>query len=230
MPFSPGKQLILLAVSWVVYGIIHSLLASESVKHLAKRLFPNGFRAYRLVYNLLAGLLLLVPLGLMARYPGELLWRWPGGLRWIMDGAAIAALAGFAFSLRMYDNAEFLGLRQLSCPPHEADTTPPMSLSMAHRFVRHPWYFYGLVIIWTREMNAALLTSAIIITLYLIIGSRLEERKLVACYGEAYRDYQRHVPALIPRPWRYLSREQADRILALANPPGISEPDRSSHQ
>jgi len=218
---TPGKQLILLAASWVVYGVIHSLLASETAKQLAKRTFPNGFRTYRLVYNLLAGLLLLVPLGLMARYPGELLWRWPEWLRWIMDGATIAALAGFAFSLRMYDNAEFLGLRQLTCPAHEAGTTPPMSLSMAHRFVRHPWYFYGLVIVWTREMNAAWLTSAIIITLYLVIGSRLEECKLVACYGQAYRDYQRQVPALIPLPWRYLSRAQAERILRLAN---ASEP------
>ena len=68
-------------------------------------------------------------------------------------------------------------------------------------------------------MNAALLTSAIMITLYLIIGSCLEERKLVACYGEAYRDYQRHVPALIPRPWRYLNRAQVDRILGLAKQP-----------
>jgi len=216
---TPETQLIVLTASWVVYGVIHSLLASERAKHLAKKTFPNRFRAYRLVYNLLAGLLLLVPLGLMARYPGELLWRWPGELRWIMDGAAIAALAGFAFSLRMYDNAEFLGLRQLSCPPHEAGATPPMSLSMAHRFVRHPWYFYGLVIVWTREMNAALLTSAIMITLYLIIGSCLEERKLVACYGEAYRDYKRHVPTLIPRPWRYLNRAQVDRILGLAKQP-----------
>ena len=213
---TPEAQLILLAASWISYGVIHSLLASTQAKRLAKQFAPNGYRAYRLAYNLLAGLLLLVPLWLMARYPGEPLWRWPGALRWLMDGAAIAALAGFAFTLRMYDNAEFLGLKQLSCGREDRESPPPMSLSTAHRFVRHPWYFYGLVILWTREMNAALLTSAVIITLYLVLGSRLEERKLVECYGDAYRAYQRKVPGLIPRPWRYLDRAQAERILEQA--------------
>ena len=207
----------ILAASWALYGAIHSLLASETVKRRARNAFPNAFRAYRLVYNLLATLLLAGPLWLLYRYPGEPLWRWPDGVGLLMDAAALAALAGFAFSLRMYDNAEFLGLKQLSCPEPAADKAPPMSLSAAHRFVRHPWYFYGLVILWTREMNAALLTSAVVITLYLAIGSRLEERKLVRCYGEAYRLYQRKVPALFPLPWRFLSRAEADAILALAN-------------
>jgi len=210
---TPETQLIVLGASWIVYGLIHSLLASERAKYLVKKAFPNGFRAYRLTYNLLASLLLLPPLWLMFNYPGELLWHWPNWLRWIMDGAAIAALAGFAFSLRMYDNAEFLGLRQLSCPLDAVSEVPSLSLSTAHRFVRHPWYFYGLVILWTREMNAALLASAIVITLYFVIGSRLEERKLVMLYGEAYRTYQRRVPALIPLPWRYLTRTQANAIL-----------------
>lgn len=213
---TPGNQLVLLGASWIVYGLIHSVLASEHAKQLAKKAFPNKFRAYRLTYNLLAILLLLIPLWLMFNYPGELLWHWSDPLRWIMDGAAIAALVGFALSLRMYDNAEFLGLRQLSCPLDAVDEIPSMSLSTAHRFVRHPWYFYALVILWTREMNAALLTSAVVITLYFVIGSRLEERKLVGCYGEAYRTYQRRVPALIPLPWRFLSRKQANALLGLA--------------
>ncbi|TCK19171.1 protein-S-isoprenylcysteine O-methyltransferase Ste14 [Thiogranum longum] len=214
---TPETQLVILAASWMIYGALHSLLAADRIKQLVSNAFPAGHRAYRLIYNLLAGILLLIPLWLMARYPGDPLWHWPGPLRWFMDGAAIAAIAGFAFSLRMYDNAEFLGLGQLSCPAGEIRKIPPMSISTPHRFVRHPWYFYGLVILWTREMNAALLISAIVITLYLVIGSRLEERKLVRCYGEAYRAYQRQVPALIPLPWRFLTRSQADAILKLAN-------------
>lgn len=210
-------HLVSLAVSWILYGVIHSLLASDPVRQQVRRIFPRGFRTYRLVYNLLATILLLPPLWLMVSYPGEPLWHWPSLLHWVMNAAAVAAVAGFAFSLRAYDNAEFLGLSQLACPPDDTGKVPPMSLSAAHRFVRHPWYFYGLVILWTREMNAALLTSAIVITLYLVVGSRLEERKLVRCYGEAYRTYQRLVPALIPRPWRWLTRSRAEAVLKLAN-------------
>ncbi len=92
-----------------------------------------------------------------------------------------------------------------------------MRLSTAHRFVRHPWYFLGLIIIWTREMNTAFLLTAVILTLYLLLGSRLEENKLLARYGDQYRRYQVSVPTLIPRPWRYLSRQQAEEILDMAD-------------
>ncbi len=214
---TPATQLTLLAGSWILYGVTHSLLASERVKAWTRKTFPQAFRAYRLTYNLLAVILLLVPLWLMYRYPGDPLWHWPGGMNLVMNAAALAALIGFVLSLRVYDNAEFLGLRQLTCRTQQTGGIPPMSLSTAHRFIRHPWYFYGLVILWAREMNAALLISAVIITLYIVIGSRLEERKLVACYGDAYRAYQRQVPALIPLPWRFLTREQAEALLTLAN-------------
>ncbi len=62
-------------------------------------------------------------------------------------------------------------------------------------------------------MNAARLVSALAITAYFVIGSRLEEGKLMDRFGEAYRRYRDRVPALVPRPWRVLSREEARRLL-----------------
>ena len=85
-------------------------------------------------------------------------------------------------------------------------------ISPWHRFVRHPWYTLGLVLIWTRDMNAASFVSAEAITLYFVIGSRFEEHKLVAEFGDRYREYQRKVPRLIPLPWRVLSRDDAARL------------------
>jgi hypothetical protein len=67
-------------------------------------------------------------------------------------------------------------------------------LSTAHRHVRHPWYSFGLVIVWTRDMNAAMLVSALAITLYFVAGSRLEERKLIETHGDTYRRYRERVP------------------------------------
>jgi protein-S-isoprenylcysteine O-methyltransferase Ste14 len=40
-----------------------------------------------------------------------------------------------------------------------------------------------------------------ILTIYLIIGTILEERKLVLVMGDAYRDYQKRVSMLIPCKW-----------------------------
>jgi protein-S-isoprenylcysteine O-methyltransferase Ste14 len=212
---SNSIHLALLMFSWTLYGILHSLLASHACKNAVRNRFPDAFRVYRLTYNLLAVLLLIPPLWLLFSYPGDLLWRWPTALRWLADIAALSAVAGFIWSAKFYDTREFLGFRQLSQTTLAMDDQAPMSLSFAHRFVRHPWYFLGLVIIWTREMNTAFLLTAVTLTLYLLIGSRQEEKKLVACYGEQYRRYQASVPGLVPRPWCYISRQQAEEILGM---------------
>jgi protein-S-isoprenylcysteine O-methyltransferase Ste14 len=208
-------HLTLLAIAWMFYGFLHSLLASHACKTAFRHRFPDAFRFYRLGYNLLAVLLLLPPLWLLFAYQGEPLWRWPPLLRWAADFAALAAIAGFLWTTRSYDTGEFLGFRQVSENRPAVDEQQPMSLSVAHRFVRHPWYFFFFFLVWTREMNAALLLSALILTLYVLIGSRQEEKKLLACYGTQYRSYQAAVPGLIPRPWRYLSKRKADEILRM---------------
>ena len=60
-----------------------------------------------------------------------------------------------------------------------------------------------------RDMDEARLVSALCISLYLWFGSLLEERKLLACHGEAYARYRQRVPGLIPLPGRALSAEEA---------------------
>jgi protein-S-isoprenylcysteine O-methyltransferase Ste14 len=209
---SETLHLALLALSWGLYAILHSLLAATPVKQAVQRRLPRHYRAYRLTYNLLAGILLIPSLWLLATFPGGMLWRWPAPLDWLADSLALLALAGFAWSLRYYDTGEFLGTRQLRDTGNAGQDEAPLTLSPLHRWVRHPWYFLGLVIIWTREMNAALLVSAVILTLYLIAGSRLEDRKLITVYGDAYRHYRGKIPGLFPLPWRRLSKREADDI------------------
>ncbi len=118
---------------------------------------------------------------------------------------------------RSYDMGEFLGLRQLS--GHGNDQPESFTVSTLHRFVRHPWYCIGLVLIWTRDMNGPLLVSALMITAYFIAGSRLEEDKLLAVYGETYRRYMAKVPGLMPLPWKYLTAGEASALMQRAETP-----------
>jgi protein-S-isoprenylcysteine O-methyltransferase Ste14 len=62
-------------------------------------------------------------------------------------------------------------------------------------------------------MNAALLISSCMITGYFVIGSRLEERKLIRYHGQRYRRYRQLVPGLVPLPWKYLHAEQIQELL-----------------
>ncbi len=208
-----SPYLILLGLLWLTYFALHSLFASLWLKSRVAQRWPNLMPVYRLLFNLLALLLLVPPLMLMWRLADEPLWRYQGLgdlLRFTLMGLAVA---GFAWSLRFYDGREFIGLRQLRQGLHQIEDQERLHISPLHRFVRHPWYSLGLVLIWTQEMDPARLLSACMISGYLVVGSLLEERKLMVYHGARYRRYRERVPGLIPLPHRTLTREEADRLL-----------------
>jgi len=204
---------LLLAFSWLLYFAIHSIIASLKMKRWVVAHWPEMMCLYRLIFNLLAVLLIIPPLLLMYFLHGPWLWQWSGMAAWLANGLALLALLGFAWSLRYYDGQEFLGLRQWRAGIKTVEDQERFQISPLHRFVRHPWYSLTLVLIWTRDMDAAFLVTAVAFTLYFILGSWLEERKLIQYHGEIYRRYREQVPGLIPLPWRYLSRKQVNELL-----------------
>lgn len=208
-------DLLLIGCAWLAYGALHSWLAGHGVKAWVERRWPRFAPAYRLAYNGLATLLLVPPLWLTLQAPGAALWHWPA---WISWPAAALAVAGFIWSLRWYDMGEFMGLHQWrgrDGREHEGFVLSPL-----HRYVRHPWYSLGLLLLWTRDLNAAWLTTAVAVTVYVLIGSRLEENKLIERYGHAYRRYRERVPGLIPWPGRHLSPAEAQALQQTARSGG----------
>jgi protein-S-isoprenylcysteine O-methyltransferase Ste14 len=66
-------------------------------------------------------------------------------------------------------------------------------------FVRHPWYSGAILIVWAfNSITDVSLISKIILTTYLIIGTFLEERKLIHAIGEPYLEYRKRVPMFFP--------------------------------
>jgi protein-S-isoprenylcysteine O-methyltransferase Ste14 len=202
-------QLFFIALAWTLYGVLHSWLASTSLKrHIAER-WPKLARAWRLVFNLIAVTLLLPPLWLTWRYQGPAVLAWSPWLAW---PAAIAAVAGYLWSMKWYDGMDFLGLRHLA----GTQSGDPFIVSPMHRFVRHPWYSLGLLYLWTRDLNAGWLMAVATITIYLIVGARLEEQKLIAAFGDAYKLYRKRVPCLVPWFGKRLSATEATALEDLA--------------
>lgn len=216
MSDSEMGRLALLALLWLAYFVVHSALAALETKRRIAEWRPSWMPAYRLVFNLVSTATLLPVLWLVFRHPGPILWTWTGVWSWLANGLALAALIGFVRSARYYDTGEFLGLRQWTTRTRRIEDQESFRISPFHRHVRHPWYALGLVLLWTRDMNAALFVSAIMITAYLFVGARLEEKKLIARYGNAYRSYMERVPGLIPRPWKSISAQQAAELIAEA--------------
>lgn len=211
-------ELFILALYLLLYCGLHSWLASLSCKGWCGERWPGLMRYYRLLFNLSATLL-LVPVGvLLWRNTGPDLWQWSGPLAWLMNGLALMAAAAFMHSLRDYDLSQFSGSAQLRAGGADPEQQARFHLGWWHRWVRHPWYFFALVILWTRQMDAAHLLTYSVLTGYFVVGSRLEENKLKRQFGLAYESYCRLVPGLIPLPWRCLSKQQAAELEHLAKP------------
>ena len=81
----------------------------------------------------------------------------------------------------------------------------PLHTAGLNRLVRHPLYLgllLGLVGFWLLAPSGPRCVFVGCNVAYLLVGTRLEERKLFARFGEAYARYQARVPQLLPLKWR----------------------------
>jgi protein-S-isoprenylcysteine O-methyltransferase Ste14 len=209
---------LLIFVTLMAFGVIHSLLASHSAKQVAQRLVGVNVATatYRLVFNVLAFVTILPALSLMFRLPDRELYRLPAPWDSIALGLQALAALGLLYSVYQMDAWFFLGLRQLGEPPQmgirysiDSTSTPQLVTNGLHRFVRHPLYTTSLIVLYLASpMSLNWLAFAVSCHVYFFIGSIFEERKLVREFGAAYRAYQQRVPRLMPRPWRLLRAGQ----------------------
>jgi protein-S-isoprenylcysteine O-methyltransferase Ste14 len=172
---------------FIVWALLHSLLASLPVDRL-----------YRLAFNAVAVVTILPMLALLALLPDRALYVVPPPGRWVMLGGQALAVVALGWTLLQTGVLDFLGLAQWSAP--KASASGPLQVRGIYCRVRHPLYLFSLVLIWlTPAMTVNLLVVYILTTLYFVIGSMHEERRLLYKFGPAYERYRQQVPWLIPR-------------------------------
>ncbi len=187
------------ALGWAAFGVVHSALASlRGTAFLQRR-----FGAYhRLVYSGVAIATLVPLLAYSAAVRGEPILRWRGPLAVVPYALLAGAVALFLAGGRHYSLKRLLGFSQLR---------EGVSVGLAQRgrldstgilgAIRHPWYTACLLLPWAGDLDASALAAGVVYTLYVFVGTWLEERKLVVEFGEEYRDYQRHVSMFVPLKW-----------------------------
>lgn len=180
----------LILLSLALWGLVHSVLAS----HFAKDMF-KGIRLYRLGYNVFAALTFAPVLYLVWTLPNALLYQIPTPWSYLMMGVQLLSALLLMVALLQTDTLSFIGLRQL----FEAEKPGQLVTRGLYKLVRHPLYTFSLLFIWfTPKMSQNSFTLYIGVTLYVLIGAYFEERKLLRDFGEAYADYKRRTPFLIP--------------------------------
>ncbi|MBE2200290.1 MAG: DUF1295 domain-containing protein [Anaerolinea sp.] len=199
--------MLIFILSFTLWAILHSLAADARVKGwIRHRLGERAHEGlYRLGYNLFAVVTILPVLwALWTQMPDVLLWRLPSPFDWLALFVQLVGVMGLLAALLQTDVWEFVGLRQaVHYFAGKERLLPPPKLvtSGLYAFVRHPLYFFSLLILWpTPVMTLPTLLLNVMATMYLWAGSRVEERRLTAVFGDAYTAYKQRVPGLLPLP------------------------------
>jgi protein-S-isoprenylcysteine O-methyltransferase Ste14 len=195
--FFNWRKMFWLIFTIVLWGIVHSLLASMGFKKFLRRVLGDGFmKFYRLLYNLFAVISIAPALYLMVSLPNTTLYQIPAPWKYLMlAGQGISVLLLF-IAVFQTDVLSFAGLRQLV----EEEKTGNLVTTGLYRSVRHPLYTFSLLILWfspSMTFNSFLVYIAL--TVYVLIGIIFEERKLLREYGKEYADYKLTTPMLLPR-------------------------------
>lgn len=186
-----------LILSVFLWGLVHSILASQGAKAWLRRRFGEGvMRVYRFGYNLFSALSFLPILWLAAVLPDRVLYRIPAPWLYLSLGGQLLAAVLLTIGLLQTDTLAFIGLRQLI---EGGERPAPLVVRGLYRWVRHPLYTAGLLFLWlTPVMTLNLLALYAAATIYIIAGAYFEERKLLREYGAAYAEYRASTPMLIP--------------------------------
>ncbi len=187
-----------LILSVLLWGFLHSLLASLQARELARRWFgPAADRFYRLAYNLFALVSFVPVLAIVIVTPDRQLYLIPFPWSALMIAGQLLAVAVLIVGFLQSDVWEFIGLRQTS--GSLSSRGGELLVSGLYRHVRHPLYTAGLAFIWLMPlMTTNVLAINIAISIYVVIGAWFEERKLRHEFGQAYADYQKQTPMLVP--------------------------------
>lgn len=187
----------------VVYGVIHSFTASLSMKAWASRKFGEpGRRYYRLGYVLLSIPTTLVYVALIVLLPDVRIYTLSAPWVYLTLFIQVAALIGATITLLSSGLFDFLGLSALHARS-SIKTSSELVTGGFYALCRHPIYFFALVLLWlVPVMTWNFLAFAIGVTVYILVGSLFEERKMEIEFGEEYRAYRRKTPWIIPIKFR----------------------------
>ncbi|RPJ25112.1 MAG: isoprenylcysteine carboxylmethyltransferase family protein [Chloroflexi bacterium] len=180
----------------VLWGTIHSILASMGFKEFLRRVLGNGFmKLYRLFYNIFAVISLAPVLYLMISLPDKTLYQVPSPWSFLMQAGQLISVLLLFIAVIQTDMLSFVGLRQLIAEAEKSN----LITSGLYRFVRHPLYTFSLLILWlSPSMTVNTLVVYVALTIYILIGVIFEERKLLREFGQEYASYKSVTPMLIP--------------------------------
>lgn len=192
---------LLIALMWMTYCLLHSFLISTSFTNQLTRLLKNYYAFYR-IFFVSFSLALLIPL---IRYTNQsdsnIIITYSPPLNILRYILILGSLSMFFWAFFIdYDSLSFFGIRQILNFGKTKKVNPSEDLKRNGLLgiVRHPMYFALIVYLWCQTFTVTGIIVNIVLTFYIIMGTIIEEKKLILEFGDTYVKYQQEVPMLIP--------------------------------
>lgn len=183
-----------------LFAVQHSGMARPGFKEWWTQIVPESIE--RSTYVLFSNAVLILLFWQWRPMP-EVLWHvdavWGQYVLWSLFGLGWLLVLTATY---MISHAHLFGLQQVHQHLQDEDLSgPEFQIRGYYRYVRHPLNLGFLIAFWaTPEMTAGHLVFALATTGYIFIAMVLEERDLIARFGERYRRYRERVPMIVPWP------------------------------
>lgn len=193
-------EYLILSSIWAGYCVLHSFLISITVTNFLTRTLKNYYAFYRLFYVVISLVLLIWVINIPTQLDNEIVITnvppWSIIRQALTWGSLLMFFWAFFFN---YDSLSFFGIRQiLNFGKVKQTNRSEIKKSGLLALTRHPMYLALIIFLLCQTVTMADIVVNAILIIYVIIGTVLEEKKLVLEFGDVYRKYQQEVPMLIP--------------------------------
>lgn len=190
------QALLLNAGLSLAFFIQHSGMVRKSFSQFLSRFLPGAYNGA--IYSITSGIFLFL---VVIFWQGTSnLFEAEGLTRVILRVLFILPIAGFVWGAKALGLFDPFGIKEILDYQHDRKPRPiAFTIKGPYRWIRHPLYLFMLVMIWScPNLTTDRLLFNILWSAWICIGTLLEERDLVEQFGDAYRDYQKKVPMLLP--------------------------------
>jgi protein-S-isoprenylcysteine O-methyltransferase Ste14 len=181
----------------LVFFVQHSGMVRRGAKERLAKHIPGTYHAA--LYSIASGAALIIMV-ILWQPTDQFVFRLGGLGNLLSFCLALLAVAGFAWGVQALGGFDPFGTLPLKAVSRGIPSPSlPFVARGPYRYVRHPLYLFMLLLIWsTPRLSTDRLLFNALWTAWVVVGTRLEERDLLADFGEHYQQYQRSVPMLVP--------------------------------
>ncbi len=199
------KPALVVYAAFAAFALLHSLTVSGRFKGLVAAVIgERAIRAwYRLAFTVFSAAITAALVSIYLGQPDIFLYRPPGYVLWPAHALQFAGVYLLIAASRPFDLGSFTGVSQaiklirtgrtggdIEGIPHSGLVTFGV-----YGLVRHPMYLGG-ILMFAFEPNVSVncLVIRVMAVSYFVYGGLVEDARLVAAFGEEYRDYKKRVP------------------------------------